>query len=194
MEKIPMHRQMTTLACLLALFGGVGAAAAADPFTLTSTSFHDGGPLLQKYAGKQEGSPNCVGENVSPQLSWSNAPASTKSFAIVVSDPDGRIGLGAVHWVAYGIAPTVTSFAEGEAARPGPNAKYVGGKSSGGISYFMGPCPPAGTSNHHYTFQVIANDLEPGALPAGLTRDELFAKLDGHAKADASMVGVFRHP
>lgn len=189
-----MLRKMTTLACLLALSGGVGRAAAADPFTLTSTSFHDGGPLLQKYAGKQAGVANCVGDNVSPQLSWSNAPADTKSFVFVMSDPDGRIGLGANHWVAYGIAPTVTSFAEGEVSKPGPNAKYVGGKGSGGLSYFMGPCPPPGTSNHHYTFQVIATDLETGALPAGLTREELFAKLDGHAKADASMVGVFRHP
>ena len=62
--------------------------------------------------------PNCKGDNVSPQLSWVNPPAGTKSFAFLMFDPEGRGGGGVIHWVAYGIPATVTGFAEARSARP----------------------------------------------------------------------------
>ena len=79
-----------------------GAVRAAEPFALTSTAFKDGDTMAAKYAGAFTGR-TCGGENVSPQLSWSHAPEKTKSFAIVVYDPDGGRGTGSNHWVAYGI-------------------------------------------------------------------------------------------
>ena len=57
----------------------------------------------------------------------------------------------------------------------------------------MGPCTPPG-SPHHYTFVIVATDLDTKALPAGLTRLELFEKLDGHVKGSAGMVGLFKNP
>src|SRR4051812_18240991 len=117
----------------LALAGGLvmaafgGSALAADPFTLTSTTFKDGTMMPKKVANKNAGNnPNCVGENVSPQLSWTGVPAGTKSFALLMEDPEGRGGAGVHHWVAYGIPATVTSFAEGEVSQA--TVKYVGGK------------------------------------------------------------------
>jgi Raf kinase inhibitor-like YbhB/YbcL family protein len=169
-----------------------GLAKAAEPFSITSSAFKDGTVMAQKYAGALKTNPNCIGQNVSPALSWANAPGTTKSFAIMLVDPEGRNGLGVAHWVAYGIAPTVTGFAEGEVS--GDSAKYVGGKSTQGLPNYTGPCPGPGTGFHHYTFVVLATDLDPGALPAGLTRDELNAKLDGHAKAATAIVGLFKHP
>src|SRR5438094_1785107 len=83
-------------------------AAAADPFTLTSTTFKDGQMMPKKVANNLSNNPNCVGENVSPQLSWKGTPDGTKSFAILMEDPEGRGGAGVHHWVAYGIAPTIT--------------------------------------------------------------------------------------
>lgn len=62
--------------------------------------------------------PNCVGQNVSPPFTWSNPPAGTKSYAFVMFDPEGREGLTFIHWVAYGIPASVTSFAEGEVSKP----------------------------------------------------------------------------
>lgn len=88
--------------------------------------------------------PNCVGQNVSPQLSWSGAPADTKSFALTMVDPEGRGGLGVFHWVSYGIPANVTSFAEGEVSKP--TDKYVGGKSTQGVGFYSGPCPPPGVA------------------------------------------------
>jgi Raf kinase inhibitor-like YbhB/YbcL family protein len=171
-------------------------AAAADPFTLTSTTFKDGQLMPRKVANNTANNPNCVGENVSPQLSWTGVPEGTKSFAILMEDPEGRGGAGVHHWVAYGIPPTVTSLAEGEVTKV--SDKYVGGKSTQGVGNYSGPCTPAG-SPHHYTFVVVATDFDPKELPPGMTRDEFLAKLVpaggmSHAKGAAGLIGLFVKP
>ena len=78
-------------------------AYAAEPFTLTSPAFKDGDVWPSKFAGADPShtNPPCPGQNVSPPLSWSNAPANTKSFALVMQDTDGGKGLGFYHWIAY---------------------------------------------------------------------------------------------
>jgi Raf kinase inhibitor-like YbhB/YbcL family protein len=181
-------KKLTLSVAMLALLGT--AAFAADPFTLTSSSFKDGTMMDVKHAGNLKTNPNCVGQNVSPELKWTNAPAAAKSFVLVASDWEGQGGLGSHHLLAYNIKPTVTGFAEGELSKE--SDKFTGGKESGGTTMYRGPCPPAGLSPHHYIFTVIATDLEPGALPAGLTRDELWEKLKGHAKGVAGTVGLFK--
>jgi Raf kinase inhibitor-like YbhB/YbcL family protein len=176
---------------VLAAWGVGGVANAADPFTLSSATFKDGTMMPRKVANKNPQNPNCVGDNVSPQLSWSGAPEGTKSFAFTMVDPEGRLGLGVYHWVAYGIPANVTSFAEGEVSKE--SNKYVGGKSTQGVGFFSGPCTPPG-SPHHYTYMVIATDLDAKELPPGLTLPELMAKLNGHTKGAAGLVGLFVKP
>ena len=171
-----------------ALAGMPGVAGAAEPFTLTSTAFKDGEVVPAKYAGAHPGR-SCGGDNVSPQLSWSNAPEKTKSFAMVMTDPEGGRGLGSVHWVAYGIPASKTAFAEGEASAPPKD--HVGGKNNIGTNYYFGPCGPPQDSLHHHIFMLIATDLAPDALPPGLSRDELMEKLRGHALAPAAIVGKY---
>jgi Raf kinase inhibitor-like YbhB/YbcL family protein len=172
------------------------SAAAADPFTLKSSTFKDGQLMPKKVANNTANNANCVGENVSPQLSWTGAPEGTRSFALLMEDPEGRGGAGVHHWVAYGIPPAVTSFAEGEVSKP--SDKYVGGKSTQGVGNYSGPCTPPG-SPHHYTFTVIATDFDPKELPPGLTRDEFLAKLVpaggmSHSKGAAGLIGLFVKP
>jgi Raf kinase inhibitor-like YbhB/YbcL family protein len=187
---------MTGLRHLIAAAAGVllltGAAYAADPFSLTSTTFKDGTLMPKKVAGSMKSNPNCVGDNTSPQLSWANPPAGTVSYAIIMTDPEGRGGLGVDHWHAYGIPASVTSFAEGETAKP--SDKFVSGIGTAKLTAYTGPCTPPGTTAHHYTFVLVATDLDPKALPAGLTRVELLAKLEGHAKGAAGLVGLFKNP
>ena len=108
----------------LAVTCGFQGANAQGVFTITSKSFKDGERLATKMAGNNKQNPNCVGDNISPELSWANPPAGTKSFALLMFDPEGRPPGGVSHWVAYGIAPTVTGFAEGEASKQ--TDKYVG--------------------------------------------------------------------
>lgn len=173
------------------------AFAQAKVFEVSSTTFKDGGMLPKKAANNNPNNPNCVGENVSPQLSWVNPPASTKSFAILMVDPEGRGGAGVNHWVAYGIPASVTGFAEGEVSKA--SDKYVGGKSTQGVGHYSGPCTPPNVQPHHYTFVLVATDLEPTDLPPGLTKDELTAKIlptgsPSRAKGTAGIVGLFVKP
>jgi Raf kinase inhibitor-like YbhB/YbcL family protein len=172
----------------LALACGIQGANAQGVFTITSKSFKDGERLATKMAGNNKQNPNCVGENVSPELSWANPPAGTKSFALLMFDPEGRPPGGVSHWVAYGIAPTVTGFAEGEASKQ--TDKYVGGKSLMNLPHYFGPCTPPGPP-HHYTFTLMATDLEPNALQPGMTRDELIKALDGKVKQATGIIGLF---
>lgn len=166
-------------------------ANAAEPFKLTSPAYDDNAKLANKNAGDNKSNPNCVGDNVSPPLAWSSPPAGTKSFALIMVDPEGRGGLGVVHMVTYDIPASATGFAEGELSQP--SDKYVGGKSTMGKATYFGPCTPTG-DYHHYTLTLIATDLDPKALQPGMTRDELFAALKGHTKGAAGLILRFTHP
>lgn len=170
------------------------AALAAEPFGVTSSAYKDGDVWPSKFAGSDPSrtNPPCPGENVSPPLTWKNAPAGTKSFAIIMYDPDGGNGLGAAHWVAYNIPASKTSLAEGEASQSPRD--WTGGKNNVGSDHYFGPCGPAGHSLHHFIITIIATDIEPGRLKPGLTRDELLAELKGHALAPASIVGRYTRP
>src|SRR6516162_1351335 len=196
-----------TIASLLTASGFLGAsllalpvARAADVFKLSSSAVQDNGTLATKNAcSDKQRTPNCVGENVSPPLIWSNTPDGTKSFALVLVDPEGRAPAGVTHMVIYGIPADVKGFAEGELSQP--SEKYVGGKSTMEKATYWGPGTPPNTDWHHYTFTLIATDLDPKdpALKPGMTRDELAAALGvgtptSHIKGSAGLVTRFKHP
>jgi phosphatidylethanolamine-binding protein (PEBP) family uncharacterized protein len=108
---------LTPAFAALSLAVAATGANAADIFSLTSTTFEDGKLMPKKVANSkanQPNNPNCVGDNVSPQFSWSNPPDGTKSFVLMMFDPEGRAPSGVSHWVAYGIPASVTGFAEAE--------------------------------------------------------------------------------
>jgi len=162
--------------------------AAAPIFTLQSQDFTDNAFLAKKFAGNNKSSAACTGDNVSPALSWSNAPQGTQSFALLVTDPVGGKGLGVTHLVAYNIPATTTGFEQGDLTQ---GKGYTGGKNSPGTQAWYGPCPPIGSGMHHYNFVAIATDLPPEQLKAGLTHDELVKQLKGHALGAASLVARF---
>ena len=97
---------------------------------------------------------------------------------------------GVAHWIAYGIPASVTEFKEGDVSKAAANL-YVGGKSTMGVGNYTGPCTPAGIGLHHYTFILMATDLEPTALQPGMTRDELVPALKGHVKGTTGIIGKF---
>lgn len=163
------------------------AASASELFMLQSPAFADNALMEKKFAGNAKDNPNCTGENNSPALIWSNPPVNTQSFALIMHDPEGAKGLGVTHLVAYNIAPSATGL-PANALRDGKN--FTGGKNTPGTTAWYGPCPPPGSGAHHYVFTLIATDLPPD-LPAGLTREELMAKLKGKALAATGLVGRF---
>jgi Raf kinase inhibitor-like YbhB/YbcL family protein len=167
--------------------------AYADVLMLTSPAIPDNGTLAIKNAcSDKQRSPNCVGENMSPPLAWSGVPEGTKSFALLLFDPEGRAPAGVSHMVVYGIPASVTGFAEGELSQP--SDKFVGGKSTMEKAVYFGPGTPPNTDWHHYTWTLVATDLDPKALQPSLTREELAAALKDHVKGSAGLVTRFKHP
>jgi Raf kinase inhibitor-like YbhB/YbcL family protein len=183
----------------LLLTSGIAAAfsvgsARADVLTLTSSAVQDNGTLAVKNAcADKQRSPNCVGENISPPLAWSGVPDGTKSFALLLFDPEGRAPAGVSHMVVYGIPADVKGFAEGELSKESP--KFVGGKSTMEKNTYWGPGTPPNTDWHHYTWTLVATDLDPKApeLKPGMTREELAVALKDHVKGSAGLVTRFKH-
>src|ERR1700686_1079153 len=112
----------------LAALCGAHDALAQGVFTLSSPDFKDGERLALKNAGNNKANPNFPGETFSRALKGPTPPAGTKSYALLMFDPEGRPPGGVSHWVAYGIPVSVTGFAEGEVSKP--SDKYVGGVST----------------------------------------------------------------
>jgi phosphatidylethanolamine-binding protein (PEBP) family uncharacterized protein len=181
-------KTILAFACAAVLAGCAAPVPPAPPpmtspvFTLWSPTFPDGASLTTAHAGNLAGNPNCVGQNVTPPLAWTNVPAGTRSLAL----------LGVAHWVAYGISPAINGFAENEIGQL--SSRYVGGKSTLNLGSYMGPCPPAGTGQHHYVYTLIATDAEPTEIPAGLTMQELLTRLQGKAKVASSIVLRYGRP
>ncbi|MDE2418810.1 MAG: YbhB/YbcL family Raf kinase inhibitor-like protein [Burkholderiales bacterium] len=190
----------------LAIFSIAGAAAilngcAADlamqdrkestVFTLSSPGRTDNDMLAKPFAGKNPSNANCVGDNISPALSWGRVPAGTRSLAIVMDDQAGRAGLGVSHWIVYGIDPSISGLAEGEAS--GSSGRFLTGKNTIGVQGYLGPCPPKGNAPQHYVFTLIATTLPANTLQAGLTKVELLDALKGKTLAAASFVLRFAH-
>ena len=185
-----------------ATVAATSVAYAAGVFTLTSSAVKDDGILPQKFVGaralaEQQHEPpfivaSCVGQNISPPLAWHNPPPGTTSYALLMHDPEGRAPAGVEHMVIYGIPVSVTHFAEGALSKPSP--EFVGGKDTMGVGIYFGPCTPPGTDWHHYTLTIVATDLDPKALPPGLTRAELTKALQGHVKGSAGLIVRWRHP
>jgi len=186
-----IRRLVDALAIVLAVaFAPNAVNAAPRHFTLSSPAFKDDALLPLKYAGGVQCGSGSRGENISPPLAWSNPPKGTKSFALLMIDPDGRRGIGSVHWVAYGIPATRTELKEGEGAAA--SQEIAGGKNSRGSTIYAGPCGPPVDAPHHYVIDLIALDLAPDSLQPGLDRDQLLKMIDGHSLGPASLVVRYR--
>lgn len=161
-----------------------GAQEGKSMLTLTSTAFGAGQPIPKKYT--------CEGDDRSPPLAWSGAPAATKSFALIVDDPDAPDPAAPrmtwVHWVLYDVPASTTSLAEGSSSASLP-AGAVEGRNDFGRVRFGGPCPPVG--RHRYFHKLYALDV---VLPPAKALDKaaLEAAMKGHVLAHAELMGTYR--
>lgn len=132
----------------------------------------------------------CEGADVSPPLSWGDAPAGTKTFALIIDDPDAPDPAAPkrvwVHWVLYDIPANVTSLPEG--VKQAPNGARDGQNDWGKPGY-GGPCPPIGS--HRYYHKLYALDVELGDK-GKLKKDELEKAMSGHVLARAELVGLYQ--
>ena len=133
----------------------------------------------------------CTGQNISPALNWSNAPAGTKSFAVTAYDPDAPTGSGWWHWVMYNIPASVTSLPAGaENGRDAPRGSQQGRTDFGSKGY-GGPCPPAGDKPHHYHFTVFALKVDKIDVPGDATAAYVGFNLNANKLATARVTGLY---
>jgi Raf kinase inhibitor-like YbhB/YbcL family protein len=162
-----------------------GVAPRPDSLDVVLPGFPEMAFLLKKHEANT-GSCNSGG-NISPAIEWSHWPATTKSFAFLMSDPDGGRGRGSsFHWLVYNIPLTTTKLPEGAGVAGATG--FTQGRNSAGLEHYRGPCPTAGDSAHHYLFGVYALDLEPGTLPPGLDREAMGIAIRDHTVAYTSVV------
>jgi len=151
--------------------------------TVTSEAFSAGGAIPRQYTGE--------GRDISPPLRWSGAPAETQQYVLICDDPDAPGGTW-VHWVMYGIPPSVSALRAAVEASPRPS---VPGGAVQGINSFRkvgygGPMPPSGHGAHHYHFKVYALDA-PLELEPRLSKAEVLEAIEGHILAWGELVGTY---
>ncbi len=159
--------------------------------SITSTDIKAGNlmPKAHEFAGF-----GCKGDNLSPQLSWTNAPAETKSFAITAYDPDAPTGSGWWHWVLINIPASVNSLATG-AGNPEKGLLPEGSqtfKTDYGSKSFGGACPPEGDKAHRYQFKVFALNVEQLELPEDGSAALVGYYLHGHAIETATLEALYK--
>jgi Raf kinase inhibitor-like YbhB/YbcL family protein len=169
---------------------------AAPPMALTTTAWSDGSQIPAKYTQ--------AGEQVSPELKWTNTPAGTQSFVIHMHDPDAALNRGTedqVHWLVWNIPATAGGMPEG--VPQGPTLKDGSHQISASGPQYRGPGAPATGPFHHYTIEVYALDsmleVQPSsntqpATAAVETRQSVIKAMQGHVLGKAVYVGLFRRP
>ncbi|TLY67796.1 MAG: YbhB/YbcL family Raf kinase inhibitor-like protein [Gammaproteobacteria bacterium] len=165
------------------------AQSTAGKFTVTSTNISPGGKIADAQVYNSFG---CKGGNVSPELSWSSAPVGTKSFAILMHDPDAPTGSGWWHWVVYNIPANVGSLPAG-AGDPKKSLLPSGaleGRTDFGDPGYGGPCPPPGKP-HRYYVRVYALKVEKLEVPADATAAFVAFSVRMHALATAELMGTY---
>ena len=149
-------------------------APARSSLKVTSSAFAEGGKIPKKYT--------CDDSNVSPSLRIENVPASAKSLALIVDDPDAP-GRTWTHWLVWNIDPRTTAIREKSVPQ---NA--VQGISDFGSASYGGPCPPSGT--HRYNFKAYALDTTL-TLPSSTKKTALEKAMAGHIVAGGSLIGTY---
>lgn len=146
---------------------------------LTSPAFTQGQPIPVKFS--------CKGADVSPALVWSEPPTGTKSFALIMDDPDAPMGTW-VHWVLFNIPAAARALPEGVPTSATLADGSVQGVTSARSAGYHGPCPPSGT--HRYFFKLYALDTALN-LTSSADKKAVEAAMEGHILAQAELMGTF---
>jgi hypothetical protein len=192
---IAMLRSVTvTLIALASLMSGTVQAEDAIPaFRLSSPDLIPGTPIRLPQVYNSFG---CTGGNMSPALSWSNAPAGTQSFALMVYDPDAPTGSGWWHWVVYNIPARVNALVS-RAGDPAAGLMPVGavqGNTDFGTAGYGGPCPPAGDKPHRYYFRLHALKVAKLDLPANATAAFVGFNVNANSLGMAELMAMYSRP
>lgn len=169
------------------LFAFILSATAlfAEGFTLKSNTISGQLGIKQVFNGF-----GCTGENISPDLSWENAPKGTKSFAVTVYDPDAPTGSGWWHWVVFNIPKDKTSLETNFGAKS--HSKIVQSVTNYGTTGFGGACPPKGDKAHQYIFTVHALSVDKFDLDKNTNPAIVGYYINSNTIAKSSIVAYYK--
>lgn len=170
-------------ASLLTLMAAVSFGASA--MTLNSSDIQEGSRMAETFAFSGMG---CNGKNQSPQLTWRDAPAGTRSFAITAHDPDAPTGSGWWHWVAVDIPATQHALARGASGHI-KGAREM--RNDYGFVGYGGACPPKGEGMHRYEFTVWALPTEKLELPENASNALVGFMLNSSALGKATLTATY---
>jgi Raf kinase inhibitor-like YbhB/YbcL family protein len=182
-----MSRTKTFMATLV-LACALGGTSQAQNFVLTSSTIKNGGTIANEQVLNGFG---CTGGNVSPQLSWTGAPANTKSFALTMYDPDAPTGSGFWHWLVVNIPSATKEFAKGAGTSGSLPAGVLQTRTDFGKPGYGGPCPPKGDKPHRYQFTLFAVDLDKLDVNADTSAAVVGFNLHFHTIAKATFTGMY---
>jgi Raf kinase inhibitor-like YbhB/YbcL family protein len=134
----------------------------------------------------------CSGQNRSPALHWSSAPAGTRSFALTLFDPDAGGGAGFWHWLVFDIPGSAGGLPEGTSAGNGLPPGAVQASNDFGETGYGGACPPPGSGVHHYEFTLYALGTPRLSFGTDAKGTDISVWLKSHALATASLVGTYQ--
>jgi Raf kinase inhibitor-like YbhB/YbcL family protein len=177
------HRFITIVLVLACSFSAEATAQErnAGSLTVSSSSFPSGGEIPKRFT--------CDGDDASPQLAWTGAPAGTQSFLLIADDPDAPGGTW-THWVLYDLPATTSALSEAmPKAEQLPDGSRQGRNDFRKIGY-NGPCPPPGKP-HRYYFRIYALDRKI-SVKAGAARNEVEKAIAGHVQAQGEFIGTYR--
>ena len=181
-----MFKSLKYRVAMFALLIGLTGNSSATGFYLSSNDVQ--GQISNDQVFNSFG---CSGKNISPQLSWENAPVGTKSFAVTVYDPDAPTGSGWWHWVVFNIDKSVDGLKTGASTSKAMPAGSIESGTSYGSKGFGGSCPPAGDKPHRYIFTVYALDIEKIEQTADARPELVGFFINSHALAKASIMAYF---
>jgi Raf kinase inhibitor-like YbhB/YbcL family protein len=157
----------------------IAAGQAHASLDVKSPDFTEGGSIPAQFT--------CTGANLSPALEIGLPPTGTRSFAIVMDDPDSPFGF--VHWLVYNIPSQVREIGEGASSQKQLPTGTVEGVSGADTKGYTGPCPP-GNKPHHYVIRVYALDTDLNFSP-GITKQQLASGVTGHVLAEGQLTGFY---
>lgn len=151
-----------------------------EKIAMSSAAFAQGARIPEKHT--------CEGENISPEISWDEAPAGTESLALISDDPDAPGGTF-VHWVLYNIPKEKRGLPEGVPKKDTFEDGSVQGRTDFGRVGYGGPCPPPGRP-HRYFFKLYALDKKLD-LPAGASKSDVERAMEGHILGKGEIMGLY---
>jgi Raf kinase inhibitor-like YbhB/YbcL family protein len=154
---------------------GTQMAKNDSKFELSSTAFAHNERIPSKYT--------CDGENISPDLSWKNVPEGTKSFALIVDDPDAPAKVW-VHWIVFNISSAITHLEENATTN-----NFMTGLNDFKTQNYGGPCPPSGTHRYQFTLYALDTTLQ---LQKSVDKQTLINAMQNHILDTATLIGIYQ--